>query len=58
MLEKCRRVLYAMWADVSIQTERMTLRRFTVDDADVLLELDLDPAVRRFVEDGEPATSG
>jgi RimJ/RimL family protein N-acetyltransferase len=41
---------------VSIETERMTLRRFTVDDADDLVALDLDPAVRRFVEDGEPVT--
>ena len=39
---------------MSIETERMTLRRFTLDDADELLALDLDPAVRRFVEDGEP----
>ncbi|MEP7112821.1 MAG: GNAT family N-acetyltransferase [Ilumatobacteraceae bacterium] len=37
-------------------TDRLLLRRFTLDDAEDLLGLDSDPAVRRFVEDGEPAT--
>ena len=41
---------------VLLTTERLALRRFTLDDADDLLALDSDPLVRRFVEDGEPVT--
>jgi RimJ/RimL family protein N-acetyltransferase len=41
---------------VFLETERLVLRRFTPDDADDLLALDLDPLVRRYVEDGEPVT--
>jgi RimJ/RimL family protein N-acetyltransferase len=41
---------------VFLETERLVLRRFTADDADDLLALDLDPLVRRYVEDGEPVT--
>ena len=37
-----------------LETDRLVLRRFTDDDVDDLLALDLDPLVRRFVEDGEP----
>jgi Txe/YoeB family toxin of toxin-antitoxin system len=40
--------------DVFLETERMVLRRFTMSDVDVVLALDSDPAVRAFVEDGEP----
>jgi len=32
----------------------MVLRRFTVADVDLVLELDNEPAVRKYVEDGEP----
>ena len=39
-----------------LETERLVLRQFTADDVDDLLALDLDPLVRRFVEDGEPVT--
>lgn len=39
---------------VFLETERLVLRQFTVDDVDDLLALDTDPLVRRFVEDGEP----
>lgn len=39
---------------VLLETDRLVLRQFTDADADALLELDLDPQVRRFVEDGEP----
>lgn len=39
---------------VFLTTERLVLRRFTLDDADAVLALDSDPRVRRFVEDGEP----
>ncbi len=41
---------------VFLETERMVLRRFTMDDVDAVLALDSDPAVRTFVEDGEPVT--
>ena len=41
---------------VLLTTERLVLRRFTLDDAEDLLALDSDPLVRRFVEDGEPVT--
>jgi RimJ/RimL family protein N-acetyltransferase len=41
---------------VFLETERMWLRRFTRDDAEVLLRLDEDPLVRTYVEDGEPVT--
>ncbi|GGW38372.1 GNAT family acetyltransferase [Streptomyces lucensis JCM 4490] len=37
-----------------LQTERLTLRRFTSDDADLLIELDSDAAVMRYLSGGEP----
>ena len=37
-----------------LSTERLTLRRFTADDADLLIELDSDPAVMRYLTGGEP----
>ncbi|WP_203788253.1 GNAT family N-acetyltransferase [Paractinoplanes rishiriensis] len=37
-----------------LDTERLTLRRFTSDDADLLIELDSDPAVMRYLSGGEP----
>ena len=37
-----------------MQTERLVLRRFTADDADLLIELDSDPAVMRYLTGGEP----
>lgn len=40
--------------DVFLETDRLVLRRFTMADVDLVLGLDSDPAVRRFVEDGEP----
>lgn len=40
--------------EVFLETERMVLRQFTLDDVDEVLALDSDPDVRRFVEDGEP----
>jgi RimJ/RimL family protein N-acetyltransferase len=42
--------------DVFLETERMVLRRFTLDDAEDVLALDSDPQVRTYVEDGEPVT--
>ncbi|MER7848444.1 GNAT family N-acetyltransferase [Kitasatospora sp. NPDC096077] len=38
---------------IYLETERLTLRRFTADDADLLIELDGDPAVMRFLSGGE-----
>jgi len=37
-----------------LETERLWLRRFTIDDVDAVLALDSDPLVRTFVEDGQP----
>jgi RimJ/RimL family protein N-acetyltransferase len=37
-----------------LTTERLTLRRFTAADADLLIELDSDPAVMRYLTGGEP----
>jgi len=37
-----------------LQTDRVTLRPFSADDADLLIELDSDPAVMRFLSGGEP----
>jgi RimJ/RimL family protein N-acetyltransferase len=39
-----------------LTTDRLVLRRFTLDDADELLALDSDPLVRRLMEDGESVT--
>ncbi len=40
--------------DTLLETERLALRRFTADDADLLIELDSDPAVMRYLTGGEP----
>ncbi|MBO3743260.1 GNAT family N-acetyltransferase [Actinoplanes flavus] len=40
--------------DPYLNTERLTLRRFTAADADLLIELDSDPAVMRYLTGGEP----
>ena len=37
-----------------LETERLQLRRFTAADADLLVELDSDPAVMRFINGGRP----
>ena len=39
---------------VLVETERLTLRRFTADDAGHLFELDGDPEVMRFLSGGAP----
>jgi len=39
--------------DTYLETERLALRRFTADDADLLIELDRDPAVMRYLTGGE-----
>ena len=41
---------------VFLETQRLVLREFTVDDVDALVELDSDPEVARFVFDGEVTT--
>jgi RimJ/RimL family protein N-acetyltransferase len=40
--------------DVYLETERMRLRRFTADEADLLIDLDSDPEVMRFISGGTP----
>lgn len=40
--------------DVRLETERSLLRRFTEDDADLLVELDSDPEVMHFINGGRP----
>jgi RimJ/RimL family protein N-acetyltransferase len=37
-----------------LETERLQLRRFTMDDVDLLVELDSDPAVMRYITGGRP----
>lgn len=37
-----------------LDTERLSLRQFTADDADLLIELDSDPEVTRYLTGGEP----
>jgi RimJ/RimL family protein N-acetyltransferase len=41
---------------VYLETERLRLRRFTAEDADLLVELDSDPAVMRFITGGRPTS--
>ncbi|MBN6037998.1 GNAT family N-acetyltransferase [Amycolatopsis sp. 195334CR] len=39
-----------------LETERLTLRRITAADADLLVELDSDPAVMRYLTGGVPTS--
>lgn len=41
---------------VVLETQRLVLRRFTLDDAAALVALDADPQVRRYVGTGPPPT--
>ena len=41
---------------VFLETQRLVLRRFCVDDADNLVDLDADPDVMRFVTGGVPTS--
>lgn len=43
--------------DVLLETERLTLRRFTPADVDALIELDSDPQVTFFITGGVPEFS-
>ncbi len=40
--------------EVYLTTERLVLRWFTADDVDLLVDLDADPDVMRYVTGGEP----
>jgi RimJ/RimL family protein N-acetyltransferase len=40
--------------DILLETGRLRLRRFGVDDVDLLVELDADPEVMRYVTFGAP----
>jgi RimJ/RimL family protein N-acetyltransferase len=40
--------------DTYLETERLILRRFNADDAELLIELDSDPAVMRYLTGGAP----
>jgi RimJ/RimL family protein N-acetyltransferase len=40
--------------EVFLETERMVLRRFTTEDVDLIVELDSDPRVMRFISGGAP----
>jgi RimJ/RimL family protein N-acetyltransferase len=42
--------------DVFLETERLILRRFTADDVDLLVELDSDPEVMRYITGGLPTS--
>ena len=37
-----------------VETDRLVLRQFTADGADLLIELDSDPEVMRHLTGGEP----
>ena len=39
---------------IYLETERLILRRLTLDDVDHITALDADPAVMRFITDGRP----
>jgi RimJ/RimL family protein N-acetyltransferase len=41
-----------------LETDRLLLREFATADVDLLLELDSDPEVMRFISDGVPSTLG
>jgi RimJ/RimL family protein N-acetyltransferase len=40
--------------DVYLETERMTLRYFTLDDLELVIALDADPGVKRYIDGGAP----
>ena len=49
--------MHARQVNPLVQTERLVLRRFTADDAELLIELDSDPAVMRYLTGGEPTAT-
>jgi RimJ/RimL family protein N-acetyltransferase len=38
--------------DVFVETERLVLRRLTADDLDLIIDLDSDPQVKRYIDNG------
>lgn len=48
------RVGHAQGVTTYLATERLTLRPFSADEADLLIELDSDPEVMRYLSGGEP----
>lgn len=40
--------------DVFVETDRLVLRRFTRDDLELIAELDSDPEVKRYIDNGAP----
>jgi RimJ/RimL family protein N-acetyltransferase len=40
--------------NIYLETARLRLRRFTLEDVDLLVELDSDPAVMRYINGGRP----
>ena len=49
-----RRPLHAGAMSDVVETDRLVLRHFTADGADLLIELDSDPEVMRYLTGGEP----
>ena len=47
-----RRGVYHRPVHVLLETERLILRRFTLDDVDLVTALDADPAVMRYINGG------
>lgn len=43
--------------NVYLETDRMLLRQFTADDLDFIMDLDSDPAVKRYIDNGAPVDS-
>ncbi|MBV9870553.1 MAG: GNAT family N-acetyltransferase, partial [Frankiaceae bacterium] len=41
-------------SETFLETDRLTLRRFTRDDLELLVELDSDPDVMFYITGGEP----
>ena len=39
---------------IILETQRLLIRQFTLEDADALCELDYDPEVMRYVNGGLP----
>jgi RimJ/RimL family protein N-acetyltransferase len=46
----------SMSFETYLESERLTLKYFTQNDASLLLELDSDPEVMRFLTDGKPSS--
>ncbi|MGI9029409.1 MAG: GNAT family N-acetyltransferase [Ilumatobacteraceae bacterium] len=40
--------------EVFVETDRLVLRRFTADDLELIIELDADPQVKRYIDNGAP----